>query len=263
MVNSLPTLGFCRLPRWIVTNTSRPILLAGLTFLPLLAPAPAQAGPIMQTFYGNESGDCSAYEAQCSAYYAWAEGYSFTLTFEHIYMSQLDVWINDVHLDEEAFQERLPSSLSEYDCLPIVDPVTNPTPCREFVVSANADGTELLVAPGSQTWEGYNFDIAWNYPSDFLYPDDPGDRVRVLHERGRNLDGSPDTDNIFDYDMCEVEGCEYYAFIIDPGIRSGDTDFHSFAPSYTPVPEPSSLLLLMTAAGGFVLRGGRSRKTKK
>jgi PEP-CTERM motif-containing protein len=121
--------------------------------------------------------------------------------------------------------------------------------CVDFrVITTGAAGTH---------WTDYTVTIDWSDWNDLLFPGiEP--RMRMLHDRSA-FDG-PEPPGTYDFDMCITPGlydaCEAF---IEPGIRSGDTDFDSFIAALAPatVPEPASVILLATGASAALYRKRR------
>lgn len=122
--------------------------------------------------------------------------------------------------------------------------------CVDFQVATSAQSGE--------NWDRYSVKIDWENWNDHEYD---VLTMRLLHDSSE-FDGA-EAAGTYDFDMCTNPDL-YDACVaeVNPGIRSGDTDFDSFmaAESSTPVPEPSSLMLLATGVGGTWLGGRRRRR---
>lgn len=118
------------------------------------------------------------------------------------------VAINDTFLDQTAFDGRASDVAALYgrlyDCIPLVDPSSTSSPCRDFVLSGY---------PSTNQWSAYRFTISWLYDSENNgFANTPANLVTVLHDIGeprnpRYLDNG----NNYDEDMClEFSGnCTY------------------------------------------------------
>jgi hypothetical protein len=120
-----------------------------------------------------------------------------------------------------------------YECLAI----TQDGQCVEFEVTP-------LQGTAGEDWRHYTIEIRWDGPKL------EEARMTLLVDRDA-LGGSDD----YDFDVCLGGLYDPCVRDPDPGIRSGDTAFSTWVPSYrpaAPVPEPSTLLLLgagLSAAG--------------
>jgi hypothetical protein len=145
---------------------------------------------------------------------------------------------------EGGFAQRAGELDEEYDCIAL----TEGGPCVNFEVIPNV--------PREGNWISYEIEINWNKTSESY----DRDLMRILHDFG------DDSDNIYDEDMCAtaLNDSSYLPCDIDPDprIRSGDTDFQNFTAALastplTPVPEPSSLILLGAGISGVLMRRRR------
>jgi hypothetical protein len=184
--------------------------------------------------------------------------YKFVLTFADRF-GDFFVNITDAFLNQTTFDQRAADVAAlygrEYDCVPMVDPSSSSSPCRDFVLSGY---------PSANQWSSYVFTISWLYDSENNgFANTLANLVTVLHDIGepdnpRYLDNG----NNYDEDMClEFSGnCTYSIPIVrDPEISSGDTDFQSFTPAITRsvVPEPATMLLMGAGLGAILYRRRR------
>jgi hypothetical protein len=178
-------------------------------------------------------------------------GFDYILTMLNV-NGTFDVDINALLGTQAFFANRL-GNFPGYQCVDLLDPSTG-TPCVDFGIFAPD--------PGANSWQGYRVKIAWDFDSNSLFPNSPGNRITILHDFGtRQVPG--DTDNIYDEDMCLNRlntACTYFAGPGDPSISSGDTDFQHMLVAQRPadaVPEPATLILLGSGVSGFLYRRRR------
>jgi hypothetical protein len=145
----------------------------------------------------------------------------------------------------------LEGRLDDFDghrCVPI-----DGTNCVEFEAVAPA--------PGESTWEGfYDLFIAWLFNTESSgYLNEPGDRIRVLHNRGDTEGDAFDTD-------ITIAGSYVGPIIIlgldsidDPAIGGRDNNFQSFIVTENTIPEPATLTLLGSGIGALLYHRRRRR----
>jgi hypothetical protein len=142
-----------------------------------------------------------------------------------------------------------------FQCVDLMDPSSQSAPCVDFGIFAPA--------PGETSWQNYKVKIAWDFDSNTLFPNGPGNRITILHDFGeRQRPG--DTDNTYDESMCQNPlntPCSYFPGPGDPSISSGDTDFQHMLVAQGPaagvVPEPATLILVGSGISGFLYRRRR------
>jgi PEP-CTERM motif len=163
--------------------------------------------------------------------------YSLSLAFATV-SGSFDVTVNDVPTTQGALTatgrfDRLPG----YQCVPI-----DGSHCVDFAISAPG--------PGSSTWAGfYTLFIVWALDTNAAFPNAPGNRIRILHNRG-NVPGDG-----FDTDITVLG-----SYLGASGISGTDDNFQSFIVAQT-VPEPASIVLVTMGIGGL-LYGSRRREQK-
>jgi len=174
--------------------------------------------------------------------------YELRLNFENLFeFAGFVVTINNLPANQASVNSRLsnfPGSL----CVPL-DPSVPGAPCVDFDITAPA--------PGPFTWtEFYDVFISWDANTDPAFPNDPGDRIRILHNRG-DVPG-----NGFDTDITTPGS---YFSGLDPAIGGRDDNFQSLMVTQRPtataaVPEPATLFLVTTGVSGLLYRRRRKRQ---
>ena len=182
--------------------------------------------------------------------------YELRLFFENLgNLAFFQVTVDNQTTNQGAVAGRLGPGLGGNVCVPI-DPITIPTdPCVDFFITAPApNGPNDL---GPDTWTGfYDVFISWDFNTDPAFPNDPGDRIRILHNRG-DVPG-----NGFDTDITTPGS---YSSGIDPAIGGRDDNFQSLIVTQNGnnVPEPASLLLVTTGVSGLLYRRRRKRQNSE
>lgn len=167
--------------------------------------------------------------------------YDFTLTFESLAMfAGFSVTVDNQTTNQAAVASRL-SKFPGFLCVPI-DPGVPSSPCVDFAVTAPP--------PGPGTWSGfYDLFIHWDANTNSSFPNTPGNRIRLLHNRG-DVEG-----NGFDTDIT------FGPYDPEPGTGGRDDLFQSFLVAQAPpVPEPATLLLVSTGVSGLLYHRRRRRR---
>ena len=178
--------------------------------------------------------------------------YELRLFFENLApFAFFQVTVNDAATNQAAVASRL-TGFPGHVCVPMVDPSTTSDPCVDFEITA--PGPNGPNDPGSDTWTGfYDVTIAWDFNTDPTFSNEPGDRIRILHNEG----GVPG--NGFDSDIT-TNGSYFNGF--DPAIGGRDDNFQSLMVTQAPtdtVPEPATLFLVTTGVSGLLYRRKRKR----
>jgi hypothetical protein len=182
--------------------------------------------------------------------------YEFRLFFENL----ANLAIFPVTVDNQITNQGLVASrltgpgLGGNVCVPI-DPSIPGDPCVDFFVTA--PGPNGPNDPGPDTWTGFfDITISWDANTDPTFPNNPGNRIRILHNRG-DVSG-----NGFDTDIT-TEGSYFNGF--DPAIGGRDDNFQSFIATQRGnasdvVPEPATLFLAATGVSGLLYRRRRKKQ---
>jgi hypothetical protein len=213
--------------------------LAAAVVLPLGTVA-VETAPITIGFYGAET------ETPADTQTFDFGTYKFVLMFEDLDdNASFEVTITDILTSQVALDDtqRL-INFPGHTCVPIADGIDT---CVDFEVFAPD--------PGPDTWMGFfNAQIIWDADTDPSFPNDPGDRIRMLH----NLGAIPGDG--FDTDITVAES--YFADPnLDPWIFGRDNNFQSFIVTQAAaVPEPATLALLGSGLGALAYRRRRRRR---
>jgi hypothetical protein len=202
------------------------LLCAGLVLLP----SPAKASTITCGFGGSQNSGPGCIGGTNTGFFTFGP-YQLTLGFDTVH-GPFDVNVTDALTSQSALiQNQRLTGFPGYTCVPL-----DGTNCVDFQISAPA--------PGPNTWTGfYNVSIFWGFNTNPNFPNDPGNRIRILHNRG-DIPGDG-----FNSDITVIGSYTGEFRNIgddDPGIGGRDDNFQSFLVAQAPaaVPEPGTLVLI-------------------
>ncbi|MFI5177108.1 MAG: PEP-CTERM sorting domain-containing protein [Vicinamibacterales bacterium] len=183
--------------------------------------------------------------------------FSLELSFDTVH-GPFNISVTDVLTSQNQLGNRL-SNFPGDTCVPL-----DGTNCVEFQVTAPA--------PSANTWTGfYDLSIFWLDNTNSSFPNGPGNRIRILHNRGDVPGDGFDTDitilgSYIPGGQCD-DGDEDHDHHHrhsdnncddDPGIGGHDDNFQSFLVVQAPaVPEPGTLLLIGSGMAGWIIRRRR------
>jgi hypothetical protein len=158
--------------------------------------------------------------------------YDLTLTFDDFVDATIS--ITDLSTDQDTLTGEGGglSSFPGYTCVPIAG-LGEGQNCVEFFVEAPAD------------LGFYDIFIHWDADTNNLFPNEPGNLIRILHAVG---------DDTYDVDITV-----FGTYQSDPGIGGRDDNFQRFLVAQAPIPEPATLLLVGAGVGALYHRRRRRR----
>ena len=172
------------------------------------------------------------------AFSGLAANADFTVTVDDNVTTQADV------LDEGRLNNN--SLFNGYTCVPIADGISD---CVDFSVTGAPE-------KGPATYDFFDITVRWFPNTNGLFSNEPGNRIRILHNRGDVEGEGFDTDITFGpYDP----GC----FECDPSIGGRDDNFQSFMvfQATEAVPEPATMFLLGSGLIGAIHQRRRRLKS--
>jgi PEP-CTERM motif len=215
----------------------------------------AEATSIDHTFSGEAAN-------QNYDFHSFGGNYEFELFFENPSGPEFVVRVTDNITTQDALTEdgRLNNPEVQGDiCVPIADGLDT---CVDFAVTRvisdqQGNPVEIPLLQGDDTFTGsYSVTIRWDAITDFDFPNDPGNRIRIIHNKGSVPGDAFDTD-------ITTEGSYQGSLLLqsfdDPAIGGRDDNFQSLMVAQRPnaVPEPATLFLVTTGVSGLLYRRRR------
>ena len=219
----------------------------------------AEASSISHTYSGGTAD-------QTFDFHSFGGNYSFELFFENPSGPEFIVQVTDnlVTQDDLTGDERL-NNFPGSTCVPIADGLET---CVDFEVQritfdGQGNPQEGPLLPGDDTFTGFfEITVRWDAVTDFDFPNDPGNRIRILHNKGSIEGDAFDTDITIDgsYVGSCIECLSLFS-VDDPEIGGKDDNFQSFLVAQAPaaVPEPGTVLLVTTGVGLLYRRRRRKQ----
>src|SRR5262245_34610095 len=241
------------------SRTSKLIQAAALAaILVPLGSVAAEATSIDRTFSGGT-------QDNIFDFHPFGGNYSFELFFEDPSGPEFNVRVTDNITTQDDLTEegRLNKpAVQGYVCVPIAN---GDDSCVDFAVTRVVNGVEEALLPGDDTFaigSFYSVTIRWDAVTDFDFPNDPGNRIRIIHNRGDQPGDGYDTDITTEG---SYQGSLLELSFDDPAIGGRDDNFQSLLVAQRPlttdaVPEPATLFLVTTGVGGLLYR--RRRKNQ-
>jgi PEP-CTERM motif len=231
----------------VVAKLVGAIALAGV--LVLTGSIRSEAGPITRCYSPGTPSETFNFGA-----------YQFILTFEDVHPgicdndpSDFNVTVTDSLQTSAQIEARL-GAFPGYVCVPFAPLVNGDTDCVDFQVNAPAPNPDPRAL---NTWSGfYDITVAWLDDTNGTFSNAPGNRIRLLHNRGDVAGDGFDTDITVPGSYVGCNACK----LDDPAIGGTDDNFQSFTVVQAPVPEPATMFLLGSGLIGAIHQRRRRLK---